>query len=366
MEKRRLLSLDAFRGYTIASMILVNFPGNWEHVFGQLRHTEWFGLTFTDLIAPFFLFIVGVSVTLAFRKRLEEGITRRSMYAKIFYRALKIFLAGMLLNILGILDNFSFSELRWTGTLHRISIVFLVCALIYLNTGWKKQTVIAASLLTGYWLAMVLIPTPGYGKPMLEPGINLAAWIDNKFLPGKMWQGTWDPEGILSTFPSIATGITGMLAGTWLTGKADWERKVTGLFAAGLITFAAGVVWSWVFPLNENLWTSSFVLVTSGLASMTLGLSIWLIDILGKVKGAWPGIIFGSNAIAVYVLADILSLVFYGLSVSGASLNVHFFNLAISVGVAPKIASMIYGLIFVGINFIPAWVLYKKKIFIKL
>ena len=366
MEIKRLLSLDAFRGFTIAAMILVNFPGNWDHVFAPLLHSEWNGITFTDLIAPFFLFIVGVSIAFAYTRRLEAGVSPRSLHLKLVTRSLKIFAVGMMLNLLAISGNFSFDELRWTGTLHRIAIVFLVCGLLFLHTGWKTQAVTGAVILVAYWLAMTLIPTPGYGKVMLEPGVNLAAWVDIKWLPGKMWQGTWDPEGILSTFPSIVTGITGMLAGTLLLGKQSREQKVMALFTIGFLASIAGIIWNWIFPLNENLWTSSFVLFTSGLASMTLAGSIYLIDILQYKRGAGFGIIYGSNAITIYVLADVLALFFYGLSIGGASLNDHFFNLLTGVGVAPKIVSMAYGLLYVGINFIPAYILHKRKIFIKL
>ena len=367
METKRLLSLDAFRGFTIAAMILVNFPGNGNHVFHQLQHTDWNGLSFTDLIAPFFLFIVGVAIAFAYTKRLEAGIPAKAMYVKLFSRSLKIFAIGIFLNVLGIMDNFSFAEMRWTGTLPRIAIVFLVCGLLFLHSSWKSQAVTGALLLIGYWLAMTLIPTPGYDKVMLEPGINLAAWIDSKLLPGKMWQDTWDPEGILSTFPSIATGITGMLAGSLLLCKRSQEYKVMFLFTAGLATLAAGVTWSWIFPTNENLWTSSFVLVTSGLAAMVLGASIFLIDILkfnGKVADF--GIIYGSNAITIYVLADFLAMIFYGLKFGNGSLNEHYFNLFTSLVAAPKIASMTYSLLYVGINFVPAYILYRKKVFIKL
>ena len=366
MEFKRLLSLDAFRGFTIAAMILVNFPGNGDFVFSPLQHSKWNGISFTDLIAPFFLFIVGVSIAFAYTKRMQAGVQPKEMYAKIFIRALKIFAVGMALNLLGILDDFSFEGLRWTGTLHRIAIVFLVCGLLFLHTGWKVQAVIGATFLVGYWLAMTLIPTPGYDVAMLEPGVNLAARVDSKFLPGKMWQGTWDPEGILSTFPAIVSGITGMLAGAVLLSKKSQEMKVMELFTIGFLTAIIGVVWSWVFPLNENLWTSSFVLFTSGLAAMTLAGSIFLVDILNYRKVADIGIIYGSNAIAIYVLADVLGLLFYGFRYGSASLNEHFFNTFTSMGAAPKVVSMVYALLYVCINFIPAYILYKKKIFIKL
>ena len=362
----RLISLDAFRGITIAAMLLVNFPGNGDHVYAPLKHTHWNGITPTDLIAPFFLFIVGVAIAFAYTKRLDAGISPSKMYPKLIGRSVKIFAVGMLLNILGLLPDFDFADIRYTGTLHRIAIVFLVCGFIFLKTNWKTQAIIAAVILIGYWLAMNFIPTPGYGKVMLERDINLAQWIDYNFMPGKLYQKVWDPEGILSTFPSIVTGITGMLAGTLLLKMKSQEYKVIWLFLLGFISTIIGVVWNWIFPLNENIWTSSFVLFTSGLASMTLASSIFVVDILNYRKWAQFGVIYGSNAISIYVLADIFALFFYGIKLGGSSLNDHFFNFFTSIGGAPKFVSMTYALIYVGVLFIPAWILYKKKIFIKL
>jgi predicted acyltransferase len=225
---------------------------------------------------------------------------------------------------------------------------------------------LGAWILIAYWLAMTLIPTPGYDRAMFEPGTNLAAWIDSKWLPGKMWEDTWDPEGILSTFPAIVSCIAGMLAGALLNGKQTLEHQVMALFSLGFLSTIAGEIWSWTFPLNENLWTSSFVMYTSGLAAMTLAFSIYCVDILKYNKVARFGIIYGSNAITIYVLADIFALIFYGFSIGGASLNDHFFNFFTSLGGPAKIVSMAYGLIYVGINFIPAYILYRRKIFIKL
>lgn len=366
MSSGRLISLDAFRGITIAAMILVNFPGNGGYVYAPLKHTHWNGITPTDLIAPFFLFIVGVAITFAYTKRLDAGISPSKMYPKLIWRAVKIFAVGMLLNILGLFPDFNFADIRYTGTLHRIAIVFLACGFIFLKTSWKTQLVISAVILTGYWLAMNYIPTPGYGKVMLERDINLAQWIDNKYMPGKLYQGVWDPEGILSTFPSIVTGITGMLAGTLLLKVKSQEYKVIWLFLFGFLSTIAGVIWNWTFPLNENIWTSSFVLFTSGLASMTLAASIFVVDILNYRKWARFGVIYGSNAIAIYVLADILALFFYGIRLGGGSLNDHFFNIFTSLGLAPKFVSMTYAIIYVGILFIPAYLLYRRKIYIKL
>ncbi|GAB3168746.1 acyltransferase family protein [Telluribacter humicola] len=361
--RNRLISLDAMRGFTIAAMILVNFPGDGDQVYPTLKHSVWNGLTFTDLIAPFFLFIVGVSIALAYGRKQDEGKLGSGVYRKISIRSLKIFAVGMFLNLL---PNFEFAELRWTGTLHRIAIVFLVCALLFLRTTWRAQAFIGALILIGYWLAMTLIPTPGTGRVMLEPGVNLAAWVDSQYLPGRMWQGTWDPEGILSTFPAIATGITGMLAGRLLFSSNDQGRKVNYLMTSGLFTAALGYFWGLLFPVNENLWTSSFVLVTSGMASLLLGAMIFLVDMLDRKGGMAPGIIFGANAITVYVLADILSIPFYQIPFGGSPLNDHVVAGLTTAGVAPKLASMTCALIFVGINFIPAYLLYRKKVFIKL
>ena len=359
----RLISLDAMRGFTIAAMIMVNFPGSEEFVFPTLRHTKWNGLTFTDLIAPTFLFIVGVSIAFAYSRKLEDTGSKSKLYQKIIIRSLKIFAVGMFLNML---PNFDFSDLRYTGTLHRIAIVFLCCAILFLNTSWKQQAYIGAFILVLYWLAMTLIPTPGIGKVMLEPGNNLAAWIDQQYLPGKMWQGNWDPEGILSTFPSIVSGITGMLAGKLLLDESTANEKVNYLMSVGLGVACVGYFWGLIFPVNENLWTSSFVLVTSGFASMLLGAMYFVVDILGRKKGTEMGIIFGANAISVYVLADILALIFYITHFGNKTLNEYFVSNLINTGFEPRLASWLYALLFVAINFVPAYVMYKRRIFIKL
>jgi predicted acyltransferase len=362
-QPSRLISLDALRGFTIAAMIVANFPGSEAYVYFTLRHTKWNGLSFTDLIAPTFLFVVGVSIALAYSKKLADKGPKGELYQKILIRSLKIFAVGMFLNLM---PDFDFSAVRWTGTLHRIAIVFLVCGILFLNTNWKQQAWIAAIILVTYWLAMTLIPTPDMGYVILEPGQNLAAWLDRKYLPGRMWQGTWDPEGILSTFPSFVTTITGMLAGRWMLTNASSTEKVSGLMTAGLFTAAVGYFWGLTFPINENLWTSSFVLVTSGFAAMLLGAVYYLVDVHDYTGGIKPGVIFGANAITVYVLADIFALVFYRFKFGGLSLNEQIVNGLINIGVQPELASLVYALFFIGVNFLPAYWLYKQKIFIKL
>ncbi|GAB2991504.1 lpg1661 family Dot/Icm T4SS effector [Cyclobacterium sediminis] len=317
----------------------------------------------TDFIFPFFIFMVGVSVAFAYSKRLDEGVPKAGMYKKIIIRAIKLFVLGIFLNLI---PDFDFSHMRIAGVLQRISIVFLASSFLFLNVGWKKQAYLGGGILVFYWLCMTLIPTPDEGIVMLEPGRNLAAWIDRIFLPGKMWEGSWDPEGFFSTLPAIVTGILGLLAGRILLSNFHENLKSNYLMSIGLVLVLIGLLWAQVFPINKHLWTSSFTLITGGAGFIGLGASYFLVDILGKKKGTSVGIIFGANAISVYVLADVLSLFFYGFEIGGQSLNAHFLDLFTGIGLPVNLVSMLYAILFVMINFIPAYLLYKKKIFIKL
>ena len=368
---KRLTSLDAFRGFTIAAMILVNFPGTGKHVYAPLLHGKWWGITPTDLIPSAFLFIVGVSIAFAYTKRKNAGEPPGKMHSKIIARSLKIFLVGMLLNLFGLLPDMNFEMLRWTGTLHRIAFVFLCCGMLFLHTSWRIQALTGTAVLLLYYAVLVFIPTPGYGCVMLEPGINIAHWIDRQFLPGHFWQGNWDPEGILANISSVVTGITGMLAGAYLLSSCSWERKVINLFLAGGIAIIAGIMWGWgsILGVNTSLWSPAYVLVSSGFAASALAGCIYVIDILGKNKNFAVnfGVIYGMNAIAVYVLADLLYPIFYGIDLGSMSLNgwfVHFMTEVLFF--TPKFASMCYAILYVFVCFVPAYFLYRKKIFIKL
>lgn len=363
MQNERLISLDAFRGFTIAAMVMVNNPASWDHVYAPLLHKQWNGVTPTDLIFPFFLFIVGVSIVLAYSKRMAAGVPPKKMVTKIVFRALKIFLVGVFLNFMW---GMSFTELRIAGVLQRIAIVFLICSLLYLFTSWRTQLITALVIMIGYWMAMVLIPTPGYDKAMLEPGINLAAWIDSRYLPGKMWEGTWDPEGLFTTLPAIATGLAGMLTGAIITSRIEQERKILWLFTAGFLATIVGQAWGWVFPLNKNLWTSSFVVFTGGLACLTLAASIFVVDVLGRDRFAKFGIVFGANAITIYVFASLMALVLSLIKIGGQTVAGHVMQIGTGIGLSAKLSSLVYALLFVAFCFIPAWMLYRKKIFIKL
>ncbi|MCK4989756.1 MAG: DUF5009 domain-containing protein, partial [Bacteroidales bacterium] len=268
-KAKRLISLDALRGFTIAAMVIVNDPGTWQHIYWPLRHAEWNGCTITDLIFPFFLFIVGVSIALAYSKRLETNVSKKSLYRKIIIRAINIYLLGL---FLWLWPEFDFSSIRWVGVLQRISFVFLVCAILFLNTNWKQQIKIGAAILVLYYIIIAYIPVPGIGKPDLSiPEGNWANYMDTLILPGVMYQKTWDPEGLLSTFPAIVSGIIGMLIGKLYLSVKDENKRLVWLFFVGFAMFLAGGLWNWFFPINKNLWTSSFVLYTAGLG--TLGLS---------------------------------------------------------------------------------------------
>lgn len=362
-KSNRLISLDALRGFTIAAMVIVNDPGTWQHIYWPLRHAEWSGCTITDLIFPFFLFIVGVSIALAYSKRVEGNVPKRSLYRKIIIRAINIYLLGL---FLWLWPEFDFSSIRWVGVLQRISFVFLVCALLFLNTNWKQQIKIGAAILVLYYIIIAYIPVPGIGKPDLSiPEGNWANYLDTLILPGVMYQKTWDPEGLLSTFPAIVSGIIGMLIGKLYLSVKDENKRLVWLFFVGFAMFLAGGLWNWFFPINKNLWTSSFVLYTAGLGTLGLAACILIVDIWGYTKWTFLGRVYGANAITSYVLAGMLTLLFYRTKIGGSSLNGWFMSSLTPLGLDPRFVSMLYAVIYMLIIFISALIMYRKKIFIK-
>lgn len=356
-QSNRLISLDALRGFTIAFMIIVNDPGSWEHVYAPLLHADWNGITPTDYIYPFFLFIVGVSIALAYRKRLDAGADKGILVRKIAIRSLKIFALGV---FLWLWPNFDFGGIRWAGVLQRIALVFLPCALLFLYTDWKQQLKLAIGILLAYWIIMAYVPVPGIGAPDLSvPEKNWAHFLDSQLLPGVMWQKTWDPEGLLSTFPAIVTGMTGMLIGQIVLNLDNIYKKLSWIFFFGFVMVILGGIWNWFFPINKNIWTSSFVLNTSGWAALAFGACILIVDVLGFQRWTKIGQVFGANAITAYVLAGVLTIVFY------SGLNQSFMNGLTGIGLPAKLASLLYALIYTMIIYIPIYVLYRRKIFIK-
>jgi predicted acyltransferase len=363
-----MASLDVFRGVTVAGMILVNNPGSWEAIHSPFEHAEWHGWTPTDLVFPFFLFIVGVSVTLALSRRAEGGGPKRDLYVKIARRAAVIFALGLLL---AGFPAYDLSTVRIPGVLQRIAVCYLVAAVVFLNTRWRAQALIAAALLLAYWALMLSIPVPGFGAGDLSVEGNLAAYVDRAAFGRHTWKPLYDPEGLLSTLPAIATTLGGVLAGRWLrSSRADLE-KVAGLFVAGAGCVVAGWAWGFWFPVNKALWTSSYVLLTAGLALQLLAACFWLIDVKGYARWAKPFLVFGSNALAVYFLSELfsraVSLVTFARGGGGGAVDLKslVYERAFASWATPAAASLMFAACVVLLWLGVAALLYRGRIFIK-
>ena len=307
----RLLSLDVFRGLTVMGMVVVNNPGDWGHIYPPLEHAEWNGCTPTDLVFPFFLFIVGVSLTYALAGVKQRDEPQGQTLGRVLRRAAVLVGLGLFLSLY---PHFDFSVVRIMGVLQRIGLVYLGCSVIYLKTNWRTQVALLAALLLGYAALLQLVPVPGFGPANLEPATNLGAWLDRSlFTEAHLWKQsrTWDPEGLLGTLPALGTGLLGVLAAQWLRRPDTTASvKVRGLVAAGLACVLLGRLWNGWFPINKALWTSSYVLFTGGLALVLLAALYWLCDVRGYQRWATPAVAFGVNAIAVFVGSALLSRTF--------------------------------------------------------
>lgn len=356
---KRLLSLDFFRGLTIAGMIIVNDPGSWSHVYAPLRHAEWHGATPTDLVFPFFLFIVGVSISLSLSKRKGSS----NLYVKIFKRSAIIFLLGI---FLALFPKFDFENLRIVGVLQRIALVYLVCAILYLNTSHSTQLKTGIGLLVIYWITMAFIPFNGNLAGTLDPGNNFAAWIDSFIVPGRLYQETWDPEGFYSTLPAIATGISGMLCGKIILDNSNsLKDKIIKLFYWGAIVLIIGSFWDYIFPINKHIWTSSYVLYSSGLAMIILAMSMWIIDEKKYTNNIKFGLVFGSNAITAYVLHGIVWRLFQFPVINGVGFQKFWMDTGTSIGLPAKFVSFDWAIFYTLVIYFIVYQLYKRKIFIK-
>ncbi|CAD0005302.1 acyltransferase family protein [Flavobacterium chungangense] len=355
MVKERLISLDVFRGLTILLMTIVNNPGDWGNVYPPLLHADWHGCTPTDLVFPFFVFIMGVAVPLAMPDKFYDNTT----FSKILIRSLRMLCLGIFFNFFGKIQLFgldgiplligrlaitiavgyalmgSFSskvknilafsilliylvlaysgieayhDVRLPGVLQRIAIVYFVVSLLYLKTTLKTQIITGTVLLLGYWALMTLIPVPGIGEANLEKGTNLASWFDSILLKGHMYSGTvtWDPEGILSTIPSIVNGIIGLLIGQFLQSDSSKIKKALKMGRIGAVLIILGLLWDLIFPINKSLWTSSYVLFTTGLATVFFTILYYLIDIANYKKGFKPFLIWGVNPMIVFFSSQII------------------------------------------------------------
>jgi len=300
--RERLISLDVFRGMTIAGMLLVNDPGTWSAIFPPLEHAEWNGWTPTDLIFPFFLFIVGITTFLSMSARRARGDDDAALVKQILRRGIIIYLLGFAMALFpfyqwGTIDSlpnasawdrivFRIEHVRILGVLARIGIVYICAGLLTLKTTLKQQIIIIGTLLLGYWFAMTLIPVPGeneIGALLLHTrDRNLAAYLDRLILgTNHTWVGsvTFDPEGPLSTIPAIGTAMLGVIAGRWIALKEKpLLERISGLFAAGSIGMVLGLMWNWSFPINKSLWTSSYVMFTAGMACVALATIMWIVD----------------------------------------------------------------------------------------
>ncbi|HEY2645332.1 MAG TPA: DUF5009 domain-containing protein [Candidatus Acidoferrales bacterium] len=380
-----MISLDVFRGATIAGMILVNDPGSWNHIYPPLDHAEWNGWTPTDLIFPFFLFIVGVSLTLSFASRIARGVSRRSLVIHVLRRSALIFAIGLFLN--GFPD-FDLASIRIMGVLQRIALCYLVAGLLYLFTyqresaderparvhaNFRVTAIAIIVLLIGYWALMTFVPVPGYGAGRLGKDDNLGAYVDRTLMSGHLWSEsvTWDPEGLLSTFPAVASLLIGILAGEWLRSDRPAIRKVLGLAAAGLVLLIAGQMLHPYFPINKNLWTSSFVLFTGGFAMMALAICYWIIDVREWRVWTSPFLIFGMNAILAYALAALVSEISTDFEFSdsaGRDTTLHgwLYQKYFVPHFSPVNASLVFAVFFVLTIFVLLWPFYRGKIFLRI
>jgi predicted acyltransferase len=365
----RLISLDVFRGLTIAGMVLVNNAGDWNAVYPPLLHAEWHGWTPTDLVFPFFVFIVGVAIPLAFEKRKAAGGDQRDLYLKIFRRTAMIFLLGLTLNAFPFTMD-KLANLRLPGVLQRIALCYFFAALIFLKARARTQAIIAAALLIAYWLAFLLIAAPGYARGDLTMEGSLASWVDRTLLAGHTYKPIYDPEGLLSSIPAVVTALFGVLAGQWLMERREAVEKVAGLFAIGALCVIAGYVWNWFFPINKALWTSSYVVFTGGLALQLLALCHWAIELKGYRRWARPFVVFGVNALALYVLSSLMMkamLLIKAPKLDGTTgdLKTFIYERVFATWLSPINASLLFALSYVALWWLLMYALYRRRIFIK-
>lgn len=372
----RLLSLDVFRGLTVAAMILVNNPGSWSHIYAPLKHAEWHGCTPTDLIFPFFLFIVGVSISYALGSK-KDYLSQQKLILTAAKRALILFGLGLFLNLFPkvFTDPIeAFSTVRIPGVLQRIAVVFFITALIFIKTSQKTQLRLFFGILISYWALMTFVPVPGVGYANLEKETNLGAWIDRSILTeAHLWKSakTWDPEGILSTLPAVATGLFGLLMGTWLKRKdKDEAVKISWMFSIGTLAIVLGLIWDLFFPINKALWTSSFVLYAGGLATIGLALCYWIIDVQGYKKGTTPFVVYGVNAITVFFLSGLIPRILTMIKINMpdgtvVSSRVWMYETFYTPYFSPINASLTGAVTFILIWLLILWFMYKKNIIVK-
>ena len=369
----RLISLDVFRGITIAGMILVNNPGTWSKVYKPLLHAPWNGWTPTDFVFPFFLFIVGVAMSLSLTKRIARGDSKSQLYAKIIRRTLIIFAIGLFLHLF---PKFNFTEVRIPGVLQRIALCYFFASVIMLHFNKKWQIGWSVFLLVLYWIAVKLVPVPGYGAGVLEVKGSLCWYIDSQLLAGHTWKGApvpgFDPEGILSTIPAIVTVMFGVFAGDWIRSPREHYEKVSGLCVFGILGLVVGEILKGWLPINKNLWTSTYSIFMAGMALIFLAMCYWLIDIKGYKAWSKPFIVFGSNALLVFSLSSLvarITLSIKWLQADGTEimLKTYLYKILFASWAGNnEFASLLYPITYLLIWLGLMWILYRKNIFVKI
>lgn len=365
----RLPSIDIARGITIAFMIMVN--NNGAHAYHPFTHSVWSGWTPTDLVFPCFIFLVGISIVLAFSKRLERDQPARAIVLNIVRRSIILFALGIVVNGY---PHFPLHSLRIYGVLQRIAICYLIAGLFYLwRRDWKSHAIATAVLLGGYYILMRYVPVPGAGVPthnipLLDPNQNWVAWLDRKLLPGRLYEGVRDPEGLLSDIPAIATALLGILAGMWLRTGRTQKQIVTGLLVAGVVLIALGELWNPIFSINKKLWTSSFVLFTAGTSSLLVGLLYWMIEVKEWRKACTqPWVVFGTNAIFAYMLSELLASTLWNVHPHKSEMLWTWIYSPTFARIHPVgIGSLFYSIAFTIVCWLLTYPLWRRKIFLKI
>jgi predicted acyltransferase len=375
LPRTRLPALDVFRGLTVAGMLLVNNPGSWGAIYPPLAHASWHGWTPTDLIFPFFLFIVGVTTHLSMQARRGSGTPDVQLTRQVVRRGLLIILCGLLLASFPWVPLDRITEMRFPGVLQRIGLAYLMAGLIIVRTTWRPQVAILGILLLGYWALMTLVPVPGYGLGPFnldDPSASLAAWIDRSVLGSHLWRSskTWDPEGLLSTLPAVGTVLCGSFAGQWLETRRPLPDRLLALACVGSLAIVAGLMWHWVFPINKSLWTSSYVVFTAGMAALTLATCTWVVDVLGITSWTAPFHWFGRNPMIAFLgsgaMARLLgSIIKVQVGSEQVPLQRVIHDQLFANWLAPRNASLLYALTFVACWAGILYALDRRKVYFK-
>jgi len=377
VNNNRLVSLDAFRGFTIAAMVLVNNPGDWGHLYGPLEHARWNGWTFTDCIFPFFLFIGGVAMALSLGRLAAAGADRPRLLAKLAKRALLIFLIGFLLNFM---PYFNIDKVRIPGVLQRIALCTLLAAPIVVYCGWRAQLAIIAGVLALYSVLMLYVPVPGIGAGVLEPGQDFGAWVDRTLLGNHLWvqSKTWDPEGIVSTLPALCSQLFGVLAGRWLASSVDRTRQVVGLVVAGIACVAIGMFLDIILmPINKSLWTPSYCFLMTGLACLAFSAFYWPLDVspssrVRTLAARWtlPFVIYGMNALFIFAFSGFVAKMLGYVKFAQPDGSPHTLGQVLyapiaALPVGAVNTSLLHAVLFDACMFLVAWGMWRKRWFVK-